>query len=230
MNLKIAVITGASKGIGHECAKLFLENNYIVVDASRSNPSPIDNENYHFVKTDIASEEEIKSLFEQVKEKFGRIDVLINNAGYGKFANMVDSTTSDFDGQFAVNVKGLYLCSRSALPMMIEQNSGTIINISSLAGKNPVPGGSIYSATKHAVMGFSKSLMLEVRTHGIRVVVVCPGSVDTDFFDVAGVEVKSKRSSLLTSKDVAKACLLAAELPPNANMSEIDLRPTNPAS
>lgn len=230
MSEKIALITGASKGIGHECARLFLENGYIVIDASRTNQSPFNNGNYHFIKTDVSNEEEIKSLFDQVKEKFDRVDVLINNAGYGKFANLVDSTTTDFDGQFTVNVKGLYLCSRYALQIMINQKSGTIINIASLAGKNPVPGGSIYSATKHAVMGFSKSLMLEVRKQGIRVVVVCPGSVDTDFFDVAGVEVKSNRSTLLTSEDVARACLLAAELPQSANMSEIDLRPSNPSS
>ena len=110
-----------------------------------------------------------------MKEKYARIDVLINNAGYGKFKNLADTETIDFDDMFAVNIRGLYLCTRYFLKTMLEQNSGTIINIASLAGKNGFATGTLYCATKHAVMGLSRSLMLEVRSKNIRVIAVCPG-------------------------------------------------------
>ncbi len=225
---KVTLITGASKGIGRACANIFLDNGHTVINASRTNEDPIANENYHYIKTDVSNEEDIKALFEEIKKRFNKLDILINNAGYGIFKPLAETSTTEFDDIFAVNVRGLYLCTRYALPLMISQNSGTIINIASLAGKNGFAGGTLYTATKHAVMGLTKSLMLEVRQNNIRVSVVCPGSVDTEFFDVAGTEVSSSRSSLLTSQDVAETCLLIAQLPPNANLSEVDIRPTNP--
>ncbi|MGB3018967.1 MAG: SDR family oxidoreductase, partial [Ignavibacteria bacterium] len=104
---KIAVITGASKGIGLSCAKAFLKKGFIVVDASRTEAGKIKNKNYMYVKTDISKEKDVKVLIEKVIDRFGRIDVLICNAGFGKFANLIDSKTKDFDSMFAVNVKGV---------------------------------------------------------------------------------------------------------------------------
>jgi NADP-dependent 3-hydroxy acid dehydrogenase YdfG len=225
---KVILITGASKGIGKACAKVFLDNGYIVIDASRTNPEPFQNDDFYFIKTDVSNEEEVKALFEKVSTNFNRLDIIINNAGYGIFKPLSETITKEFDNIFNVNVKGLYLCTRYALPIMMKQNSGTIINISSLAGKNGFAGGTLYTATKHAVMGISKSLMLEVREYNIRVSVVCPGSVDTDFFDTAGTETTSSKSTLLTSEDVAETCYLIASLPANANLSEVDIRPANP--
>lgn len=225
---KVVLITGASKGIGKACAELFLNKGYVVIDASRTNPEPFNNEDFHYIKTDVSKEDDIKSLFDEVKKKFHRLDVLINNAGYGIFKPLTETTTEEFDDIFAVNVRGLYLCTRYALPIMIQQNEGTIINIASLAGKNGFAGGTLYTATKHAVMGISKSLMLEVRQNNIRVSVICPGSVDTDFFDTARTETTSARSTLITPSEVAETCYLVASLPLNANLSEIDIRPANP--
>ena len=226
---KIAVITGASKGIGLSCAKAFLKKGFIVVDASRSNAGKIRNKNYMYIKTDISIEKDVKALTEKVIELYGRIDVLICNAGFGKFANLVDSKSRDFDSMFAVNVKGVYLSCRYALPHMLEQKSGTIIIISSIAGKNGVASASIYSATKHAVIGLASSLMAEVRKDNIRVVTVCPGSVDTNFFDQPGTILNSRRETILSPDDVAAACLLAVELPQNALMNEIEIRPLMPS-
>jgi NADP-dependent 3-hydroxy acid dehydrogenase YdfG len=226
---KIAVITGASKGIGLSCAKAFLKKGFIVVDASRTESGKIKNKNYMYVKTDISKEKDVKVLIEKVIDRFGRIDVLICNAGFGKFANLVDSKSRDFDSMFAVNVKGVYLSCRYALPHMLEQKSGTIIIISSIAGKNGVATASIYSATKHAVIGLASSLMAEVRKDNIRVVTVCPGSVDTDFFDQPGTILNSRRETILSPDDVAAACLLAVELPQNALMNEIEIRPLMPS-
>lgn len=225
---KIAVITGASKGIGLSCAKKFLEKGYIVVDASRTESGKIRNKNYRFIKTDVSKEKDIKALIENVVGELGKIDVLICNSGFGKFANLADSTTKDFDSMFAVNVKGVYLSCRYALKSMLEKKSGTIIIISSIGGKNGVATASIYSATKHAVIGLAKSLMAEVRTSNIRVVTVCPGSVDTEFFDQPGTILNSRRDTLLSPDDVAEACMLAATLPQNALINEIEIRPLNP--
>ncbi len=226
---KIAVITGASKGIGLSCAKAFLKKGFIVVDASRTEAGKIKNKNYMYVKTDISKEKDVKVLTEKVIDRFGRIDVLICNAGFGKFANLVDSKTKDFDSMFAVNVKGVYLSCRYALPHMLEQKSGTIIIVSSIAGKNGVASASIYSATKHAVIGLASSLMAEVRKDNVRVVTVCPGSVDTNFFDQPGTILNSRRETILSPDDVAAACLLAVELPQNALMNEIEIRPLMPS-
>lgn len=225
---KVCIITGASKGIGLACAKLFLKNNYIVINASRTDLNPLKNKDYHFIKTDVAKENDVKNLFEKVLEKFKKVDVLICNAGFGKFGNLADSKTKDFDEMFAVNVKGLYLCNRYVLNSMLKNKSGTIINMSSISGKNSIATASIYSATKHAVMGLSRSLMAEVRQDNIRVVAICPGSVDTNFFDDPSAILSSKRNTILSAEDVAKVCLLSAELPQNAMINEVEIRPLNP--
>jgi len=227
---KVIVITGASKGIGKSCAEIFLQNNYIVLNASRTNPKNnlTNNKNYHFIKTDVSSEKDVKKLYENVMKKFKKVDVLICNAGFGRFANLVDSKTKDFDEMFAVNVKGLYLCNRYFVKSMIENKTGTILNISSIAGKNGIATASVYSASKHAVMGLSSSLMAEVRKDNVRVIAICPGSVDTNFFDHPSASLGSKRETILSPMDVAKVCFLSAELPQNAMMNEVEIRPLNP--
>jgi NADP-dependent 3-hydroxy acid dehydrogenase YdfG len=225
---KIVVITGASKGIGFACAKLFLKNNYIVINASRTDTNPINNKDYHFIKANVSKENDVKNLFNKVLYKFKKVDVLICSAGFGRFSNLAESKTKDFDEMFAVNVKGLYLCNRYVLKTMLERKSGTIINISSIGGKNGIATASIYSATKHAVIGLSTSLMAEVRKDNIRVVTVCPGSADTNFFDDPSASLNSRRDTILSADDVAETCLLAAQLPERALISEIEIRPLNP--
>ena len=228
MDKKICIITGASSGIGYACAQKFLANGYVVINASRTDKNLLNSPDYEFIKTDVSKEEDVKNLIEKTLEKHGKIDVLINNAGFGLFANLVDSKTEDFDAMFAVNVRGLYLCCRYAVKSMIEKQDGIIINISSIAGKNSVATGSIYSATKHAVMGLSNSLFAEVRKFNVRVTTICPGSVDTRFFDGEGTILNSSRESILAAEDIAESCFLAANLPINVTISEIELRPTNP--
>ncbi|HQY19351.1 MAG TPA: SDR family oxidoreductase [Ignavibacteria bacterium] len=224
---KTVVITGASKGIGLSCAEIFLKNNYTVINASRTNAKSIKDPDFHFIKTDVSKEADIKKLFQAVIKKFKKIDVLICNSGFGRFANLADTTTKDFDEMFSVNVKGLYLCNRFGVKEMIKKKSGTIINISSIGGKNGVATASIYSATKHAVMGLSRSLMAEVRKDNIRVVTICPGSVDTNFFDHPSAGLTANRETLLSPDDVAETCLLAVNLPDRALINEIEIRPLN---
>jgi NADP-dependent 3-hydroxy acid dehydrogenase YdfG len=125
------------------------------------------------------------------------------------------------------NLRGMFLATRAFLPAMLATGRGAIVNISSLAGRNGIANGAAYSASKHGVIGFSKSLLLEVRALGIRVMTICPGSVNTAFFD-GDTPFDPDRSRILEPQDVATAVLDALALPERALISELDLRPTNP--
>lgn len=234
---QIAVITGAGKGIGKATAELFLKDGAKVVLNSRNKNDllKIQEENADkkddivLVEGDISKTQTIEKLVNETLNKFGKIDILINNAGFGIFDDLVDSKTEDFDAMFNTNVRALYLLTKAVLPHMIKQKSGIIINIASIAGKQGFATGSIYCASKHAVMGLSRALMLEVRQYNIRVVAICPGSVATDFFrPESQTTLSSSAESVLQSEDIAETILLAASLPENAMVSELEVRPTNP--
>lgn len=232
---KVAVITGAGKGIGRATASLFLSEGANVVLNSRTKED-LDSflkeheqsKNKIFcVAGDISKPAVISRIISRTIKEYKHVDILVNNAGFGIFSDFVESTTKDFDAMFNTNVKALYLLTRGFLPYMIKRKSGMIINIASIAGKNGVPGGAIYSATKHAVMGLSRSLLFEVRKYNIRVVAICPGSIDTKFH--SGSSSGLKKESMLRPTDIAETCLYAATLPSNATVNEIELRPANPA-
>jgi len=234
---KIAVITGAGKGIGKTTAELFLKEGAKVVLTSR-NKSDLEQliaenksykDNISVIAGDISKEETINKVIDETIGNHGRIDILVNNAGFGIFDNLVDSKLEDFDSVFNTNVRSLYLITKGFLSYMIKEQSGTIINIASVAGKQGFATGSIYCASKHAVMGLSRALMLEVRQYNIRVCAVCPGSVATEFFRAdSQTTLSSRKESVLQAEDIAETILLAASLPENATLHEIEVRPTNP--
>lgn len=176
---------------------------------------------------DVSDEDSVARFVAFARERFGPVDVLVNNAGLGHMGPVDAIPVHHFDETMAVNVRGVFLMTRAVLPDMKGRGRGHIVNIASLAGRNPVPGGAVYAASKHAVLGFSKSLLLEVRRHGIRVIAVCPGSVVTPFFDKAGMELENPESKLQPD-DVAAVVLQALELPDRATVSELDIRPSNP--
>jgi len=163
---------------------------------------------------------------QKILKGYGKIDHLINNAGMGILNKLVDSTLEEFKQQVDVNLYGVYNFTKAVINHMIENRKGSIINISSLAGKNAFVGGTMYGATKHALMGFTKSLMLEVREYNIRVAAICPGSVDTNFNP--NREVIPEKKNILLSEDVAETVMLVLKMPVRAMVSEIDIRPTNP--
>lgn len=234
---KIAVITGAGKGIGKATTELFLREGAKVILTSR-NQSDLDeiisqNENkkesISVISGDISKESTIDKVIDETISRYGKLDVLVNNAGFGIFDNLVDSKLEDFDAVFNTNVRALYLLTKGFLPHMIKEQSGTIINIASVAGKQGFATGSIYCASKHAVMGLSRALMLEVRQYNIRVAAICPGSVATDFFRTESQTILgSSKESVLQAEEIAETILLTASLPENAMISEIEIRPTNP--
>jgi 3-oxoacyl-[acyl-carrier protein] reductase len=175
---------------------------------------------------DVTMPEEVERAFRAVVDDAQRLDILVNNAGIGVFAPVTKLSLEDFDRMWSVNVRGVFLCTRLAVPIMEQQRSGTIVNISSLAGKNAFINGSGYAATKWALNGFTNCLRLEVRSSEVRVITVGPGSVATEFSSTTKDPAKLAR--ILQPDDVASAVVAAISLPANAMMSEIDLRPTNP--
>lgn len=229
LNGAVAIVTGASKGIGSAVARALSREGVKVVLAARNSESLIALRSIieteggiaRAVPTDVSSEHDVKHLVEETLGHFGTINILINNAGVGVYTNVIDMKTSDFDAMMNVNLRGTFLCSREVLPVMMKQRSGEIINIASLAGKNSFAGGSVYSASKWGLIGFGRSLMLEVREHNIRVVTVCPGSVNTRFADN-----DIDRPGIIQPDDVAHTVVFALTMPNRVNVSEIDIRPT----
>ncbi len=231
MDLKnsVAIITGASKGIGRAAALALSKEGVNVVLAARSSEllSMVQKEiadaggKAISISTDVTSENSVQNLIMETEKRFGTIDILINNAGVGIFSNVVDLKLQEYEAMMDVNLKGVFLCSRAVLPAMMKQQKGEIINIASLAGKNSFAGGAVYSATKWGLIGFSRSLMLEVREHNIRVVTISPGSVNTHFADK-----EKNESQIIQPEDVAETVIFALTMPNRVNVSEIDIRPT----
>ncbi len=176
---------------------------------------------------DVADESSVAEFAECVRSHGRPVDVLVNNAGVGHFAPLGELTLEQIDETWAINVRGVFLVTRAFLPKMIDRGAGHVVNVASLAGRNGFTGGTAYAASKHAVLGFSRSLMLEVRAKGVRVTAVCPGSVDTPFFAKAGVQ-RDDLDRVLTADDVASTILSALDLADRALVSELDVRPTNP--
>jgi 3-oxoacyl-[acyl-carrier protein] reductase len=149
----------------------------------------------------------------------------VNNAGLLVAGPFLEMTVAEWDTTFATNVRGLYLVTRAVLPGMIERGRGDIVNVASLAARNGVPGAVAYSASKHAVLGFSRSLLLEVRDRGVRVMAICPGSVDTAMLREQRV-FPTDFQRILRAEDVAQAILDVLQVSGRATVSELDVRPS----
>ncbi|MEY3096514.1 MAG: hypothetical protein RL647_104, partial [Bacteroidota bacterium] len=165
---KIAVVTGANKGIGHECVQQLLEKGAIVFGICRSGCSH-SHPNYTCLKADVRNLEGLSAAFQQVLDQHGKIDVLINNAGLGYFGHCDELPIEQWHEMFDTNVTGLFYATRLALPSMKQQGAGHIVNISSIAGLEGYQQVSAYCATKFAVRGFSDALYKEVRDFGVKV-------------------------------------------------------------
>ncbi len=232
---KTALVTGAGRGIGRAIALALAAKGADVCVASRTLPEleevseGIRGRGRKALATacDLRNEAEIHRLVRSAEREFGRIDILVNNAGIGYFAPVRSMTTEQFDAMWSVNVRAAFLVTREVLPGMMERASGDIVNIASLAGRNAFVGGAGYASTKWALIGFARSLMLEVRERNIRVVTVCPGSVDAAFGDHAGREIRSP-GVIPTAEDIAAVVIDTLSMPRYVMVSEVDVRPTNP--
>ena len=232
---KVAVVTGASSGLGRHFAERLIDRGAQVFGLARSEDKlhALRDEwgdAFHPVSCDVREEEQVDAAFTTIRDAGGRIDVLINNAGLGQFGPVDEQPTDAWDVQQDTNVRGVFLCTRAAVPTMKKQNAdegfgGHIVNIASIAGLLGNPNISAYNASKFAVRGFSEAIMKELRDDGIKVSCVYPGSVETEFFEVAGV---SMTDHPLQPEDVAETTLHLIEMPDNHLISEVVMRPLRP--
>ncbi len=186
MNQKVILITGASSGIGKAIALQLISEGHIVYGAARrvEQMQDIIEAGGRALKMDVTNPDEVQSAVDTVESEHGRIDVLINNAGYAIYGAVEDTTIDDARRQFEVNLFGLARLTQAVLPGMRKHHSGKIINMSSMGGKVYTPLGAWYHATKHALEGWSDCLRLELAPFGIEVVIIEPGIIETEFGDV----------------------------------------------
>ncbi|WP_251551283.1 SDR family NAD(P)-dependent oxidoreductase [Neobacillus muris] len=213
---KNIVITGASGGIGAEIAKLCAARGADLVLLARSidKLQQLESElehkhgvNVEVFQLDVARTDQVQAVFEQVFRDIGHIDILVNNAGFGVFREAHEAKMDEIKEMFEVNVIGLMACTSMVLPKMRARRFGHIINIASQAGKIATPKSSVYSATKHAVLGYSNALRMELDDYHIQVTTVNPGPIATNFFSIAdekGTYVKSVQRFMLQPDFVAR--------------------------
>ena len=246
MNQKIALITGATAGIGYETALILAQNNYNLILTGRREErldaikQQIESDFGCEVLTlnfDIRKRTETEEALNSIPEKWRAIDVLINNAGLAAGLAPVNSAdVDDWETMIDTNVKGLLYASRIITPWMIERQTGHIINISSIAGKEAYPNGSVYCGTKHAVEAISKAMRIELLPFGIKVTTIAPGAVETEFSLVRFRGDKDRADQVykgftpLSGKDIAETILFVLSRPAHVSIDNLLIMPTAQAS
>jgi 3-oxoacyl-[acyl-carrier protein] reductase len=227
---QVVLVTGASRGIGLAIARKVGQMGAAVSLCARqaaaleSARQALAQEGITAVATpaDVTCGEQVERLVDATRRQFGEIDVLANNAGVGWFGPVHEASEADWDRVLNTNLKAPFLLMRSVVPSMIRRRSGHIIQISSLAGKSSFAGGSVYCASKWGLLGLTYSAAEDLRSHGIRTSVICPGSVLTEFSPHAGKDARK----MLQPDDVAHAVEMILLQKPQSFISEVLLRPT----
>lgn len=237
MNLKekVCVVTGASSGLGAEFARAMAGRGAFVFGLARrtSRLNQLERDlgpQFRGIECDVTDESAVSRAFETIRRDVDVIDVLINNAGLARFGAVEDTSTEDWNDMMDVNLKGVFLCTREVVPAMKRQNArsgfgGHIVNICSVAGLVGNANISTYNATKFGLRGYSEALFKELRHDGIKVSCIYPGSVETEFYEVAGTSITSNP---LQAADVAASVVHLLESPDNYLVSEIVVRPLRP--
>lgn len=227
---KVAVITGGNRGIGAAIARKLASLDASVIICGRrkdeldlvADQITSNGGKCQGVMCDITKLKSVGELADTVRS-LGHIDILVNNAGLGAFDAPLHQLSPDrWDKVMNTNLRGVYYCIRAFAPMMIERRSGDIINISSIAGKNALPNGAVYAASKWGLNGLTYSIAEELRGYNIRATVVCPGSVDTDLSPHEG----KNKDRMLKPEDVAHVVAMLVTQAPQSFASEVVLRPT----
>ena len=241
---KVVVITGASSGIGEATAKVLASEGAAVVLAARREDRledlkgeiEKDGGKALIVETDVTKREDTQNLIQQAKDTFGSVDILVNNAGVMLLSMVEKLKVDEWEQMLDVNVKGLMFTTAAALPTMMEQEAGHIVNISSVAGRKVMPSGAVYCATKFAVTAFSEGLRQELApSKNIRVTSIEPGAVATELTNhITDDDVKENMKgmmdmTILESEDIAHSILYAVASPSRVNVNEILILPTEQA-
>ncbi|MBN2683429.1 MAG: SDR family NAD(P)-dependent oxidoreductase [Bacteroidales bacterium] len=246
MTNKIALITGASSGIGEATALILAKNNYNVIITGRRESKLKEVEKKISLESDsqvlilsfdISNQVSCEKAIDSLSEKWKNIDVLINNAGLAVgLSTFQDGIVDDWERMIDTNIKGLLYISRKVSEIMIARKTGHIVNIGSIAGKEVYPNGNIYCATKHAVEALTKAMRIDLLPHGIKVSGVCPGMVETEFSVVRFKGDEEKASKVyqgltpLYAEDIAEVILFVVSRPPHVNINDILVMPTIQAS
>jgi 3-oxoacyl-[acyl-carrier protein] reductase len=227
---KAVLVTGSGRGIGRAMALAFARAGARVGLCARSEGGISEvaamiaesGGEAAAVCGDVAEVDDARRIAAGVAGALGPIDVLVNNAGIFRVSPLLETRPEDLDAIIRTNVRGPYLMAQAVLPAMVERRSGTIINVASMAGKKGYAGQSAYCASKHALLGLTKSLALEMREHNVRVVALSPGGVDTEMIATARPDID--RGTWMDADDVAELAVLLAALPPKVEIDEIAVR------
>jgi len=231
---QVALITGASSGIGRAIARAFLnEGADLVVVARRSerlqalaDEAQKSSRRCAVVVGDVREEETAIRAVQTAVQQLGQLDILVNNVGIATYGDLIEISVDDYDAMMDTNMRSTFLFTRHAVPVLLQCGMGAIITIASMAGVTGFAGEAVYCATKFAQVGFTQALDRELRPHGIKVGVICPGGVKTEFAIGTGrTEEGVAASDMLEADDVAAAALLMATQPKHSRITEIRMRP-----
>ncbi|SFF60896.1 NADP-dependent 3-hydroxy acid dehydrogenase YdfG [Halobacillus alkaliphilus] len=239
LNNKVAIITGASSGIGKAIAHHLADTGANVVLAARRAEKLQElaneiTESYNVeakvVETDVTKKEDVEQLVKETKDQFGSVDILVNNAGVMLLSFLKNDHVDEWEQMVDVNIKGVLFGIHASLPVMLDQDAGHIINVSSVAGHEVFPSSTVYSATKYAVRALSMGMEKELSRSGVRVTNISPGAVDTELTEhITDGEVldmfKDRSMDPLEANDIARAVAYAATQPSNVNVNEVIVRP-----
>ncbi len=228
---QVALITGAGSGIGQATAEALAQAGVRVALAARTQTA-LDvvadtirtaGGTTLVVPTDVSDEAQIEQLVTRTHAEWGRLDILITSAGRASFGPLVESNTADWDSMMNTNLRATYLCAKHVLKIMLPQGSGHILNVLSMASHTALPGSAAYTASKFGALGLTKVMAAEVRSQGVKVTAVMPGSVNTPLWDKSGGDLD--RNKMLSATDVASAMLDVIAQPPGIYTDEIRLMP-----
>jgi 3-oxoacyl-[acyl-carrier protein] reductase len=233
---KRAVVTGGSKGIGLEVARALLSHGAHVTICAR-NQAQLDRALADLESSakggkvaghsaDVSDPAQVAKLFRFADQQLGGLDILVNNAGTGIFRATAELTIEEWNRIIGTNLSGVFYCSREALGRFQRARGGSIVNISSLAGKNPFAGGAAYNASKFGLNGFSEAMMLDHRNDNVRVSYILPGSVDTAFG--SGRDAERGSDWKIAPQDVAEIVLHILRMPARTLISRVEVRPSRP--
>jgi len=244
MNQKTAFITGATSGIGKATAQLFAKNNIRLILCGRRSERLVQLKEELSKLTDVITlqfdvrkKDEVFNAIGSLPKEFQEIDILINNAGNAHgLSTIQEGSTDDWDAMIDINVKGLLYVSKAILPKMVERNSGFVVNIGSIAGKEVYPNGNVYCASKYAVNALNKGMRIDLNKHNIRVAAIHPGAVETEFSEVRfkGDTDKAKNVykgfKALQAEDIADIIYFVVTRPYHVNIEDLVVYPTAQAS
>jgi 3-oxoacyl-[acyl-carrier protein] reductase len=232
---KTALVTGGTRGIGRSIAEALAKEGARVAICGRSangvqaavqemnSALPGAGGSIAGTAADVSKWDDVQRLFTFVEKELGGLDILVNNAGLGVFASVASMSPEEWHRVIDLNLSGVFYCCRTALPLFEKRGGGYVVNISSLAGKNPFAGGAAYNASKFGLNGFSEAMMLDHRYDNVRVSYVMPGSVDTSFSPRTG-----RAEWKIAPEDVAEVVLMLVKMPERTLVSRIEIRPSKP--